>query len=482
MVALEPDPVVLGALQPAWAASLPLAADARVHVIPDGALAAARHGSGFDLVDISGDFLDSGEANATAYTAEALTADLGAVDEGGIVSIPVSIREFPVYALRVLATARQALLAAGVADPAQHVVIYRSAWNVRILLSMEPWSAARIATVRKFCDDRSFDVSYYPGIDVTAARPGIYNDLPAVSFDDGAVTSGTGSQDSIADEAGAVLHGAPTVSEQAFTLAPATLDRPAYYDVLRLAHLGTILRRLEILPQAEIGQLVNLAVLAQAVVIAALVLLVPVLASKRLRGAGVARRGGTVRAVVYFASLGLGFLFIEIAVIERASFYLNDRTSAFALVLTAMLVFSGVGSLLADRAGPRGISGRCRGGGVVRAGVDAAAAGDAGDAGLAVAAARRPGGGGAGAGVGGAGHAVPARAGPHRVGADAALRLGGERRVQCGRHATCQPDCHTGRAALGFLAAALLYGVCLVVHPHSGIERRGSQLPSPHPA
>jgi hypothetical protein len=120
--------------------------------------------------------------------------------------------------------------------------------------------------------------------------------------------------------------------------------------VLRLAHLGTILKRLEILPQAEIGQLVNLAVLAQAAVIALLVLLVPLLAGRRLRAAG-----GLVRPVVYFAGLGLGFLFIEIALIERASFYLNDRTSAFALVLTAMLVFSGLGSLLAERLGQGGI-------------------------------------------------------------------------------------------------------------------------------
>jgi hypothetical protein len=47
--------------------------------------------------------------------------------------------------------------------------------------------------------------------------------------------------------------------------------------------------------------------------------------------------------------LGLGFLFIEIFVIEKASLWLNDRTSGFALVLTGMLVFSGLGSMLADR-------------------------------------------------------------------------------------------------------------------------------------
>ncbi len=273
--ALEPDPVVLGALRDGLGGSPPLAADPRVHLSADSALAAAALGRGYDLVDVSGDFLDAAEANSTAFTAEALTADLGALAPGGVVSIPVSIREFPVYALRVLATARQALLASGVADPARHVVVYRSAWNVRILLSPAPWDAAGVAKVRAWCDARSFDVSYYPGIDVAAARAGLYNDLPAVSFDDGGVTSGAGSEDAIADEAGAVLRGEPTGSDAAFSLAPATLDRPAYYDVLRLDHLGTILRRLEILPQPEIGQLVNLAVLAQALVLALLVLLVP---------------------------------------------------------------------------------------------------------------------------------------------------------------------------------------------------------------
>ena len=108
VVALEPDPVVLGALRHGLGGSLPLAADPRVTLSPDGPLAAARAGTGFDLVDLSGDFLDSAEANSTAFTAEALAADLAAVDEGGIVSVPVSIRDFPVYALRVLSTARQA--------------------------------------------------------------------------------------------------------------------------------------------------------------------------------------------------------------------------------------------------------------------------------------------------------------------------------------------------------------------------------------
>ncbi|MBN8890343.1 MAG: hypothetical protein BGP12_13820 [Rhodospirillales bacterium 70-18] len=348
--ALETEPVLRDALRHGLGPAMPPALGSGVDLRGESPIAAAAAGR-FDVIDISADFLDAADANTSAFAAEAIATYLRALTPGGIVSIPASIREFPAYAVRVLATARAALLAAGIAEPETHVLVYRSAWNVRVLLSNAPFGPDRVAVARKFCDDRSFDISYFPGMDVAAARAGIYNDLPAVSFAAGAVTSDAGLHDAIADEALPVLRGQATESSRAFNLSPITYDRPSFYAVLRLSQLGTILQRLEILPQAEIGPLVNLAVLAQAIVIALLVLAVPLLAGRRLRAPG----GGTPRAVAYFAGLGLGFLFIEIFLIERASFYLNDRTSGFALVLSGMLVFSGLGSMLADRcaANPR---------------------------------------------------------------------------------------------------------------------------------
>jgi hypothetical protein len=151
----------------------------------------------------------------------------------------------------------------------------------------------------------------------------------------------------VADEAGQVLAGQPTASGAAFNLAPITFDRPFFYDVLKLQHLRTILARIELLPQAEIGPLVNLAVLGQAVVFALLVLLVPLVLPRR--ASGQLTTGFVGATIVYFSSLGLGFLFIEITLIDKVAFYLNDRTSSFALVLTGMLICSGLGSLLSGR-------------------------------------------------------------------------------------------------------------------------------------
>jgi hypothetical protein len=340
---LEPEPELFRILRDGLGPVAPSGAAAGVGIERNGPLAGTVAGP-YDVVDLSADFLDAAETNASAFTREAIVTYLRALAPGGIVSIPVSIRDFPVYALRMLATVRAALLATGTADPAAHVMVYRSAWSVRILVSPDGWSTARIEAARKFCDERSFDLSWYPGMDVAKARAGLYNDLPAVSFEKGEVES-DGPDDAIADEAQAVLRGQPTASRDQFNLSPITLDKPFFYAVLRLDQIGTILKRLEILPQAEVGALVNLAVLAQAVVIAALVLLVPLAAPGRIR----VPRAGVLRSVVYFPALALGFLFIEIYLIEKASFWLGDRTSGFALVLTGMLVFSGLGSLGSPR-------------------------------------------------------------------------------------------------------------------------------------
>lgn len=340
---LEPEPVLASALAKGLGPSPAIEPDPLVRLSGMAPLQAGRGGV-HDVVDVSSDFLDAAEANVSAMTVEAIAGYLSVLAPGGIVSLPASIRDFPVYALRLLATVRAALRASGVTDPTAHVVVYRSAWNVRVLVSMIPWSDRRVETIRAFARERSFDLSWYPGIDVQAARAGVFNDLPAVSLDQGTV-SVTSPNDAIADEAEAVLTGRDTPSRRSFNLNPITLDRPFWYALPRLDQFGTILQRLEILPQPEVGVVVNVVVLAQATVIAILVLLLPLVAPSRLR----TPVAGLTQAVLFFPALGLGFLFIEICLIEKASLWLNDRTTGFAVVLTTMLLFSGLGSMLADR-------------------------------------------------------------------------------------------------------------------------------------
>ena len=95
---LEPDPV--------------LRADAtrgtrRHSARPQPARAHPHHGARQPRpYRISDGFLAADPANATAFTAEAIAKDLRALSAEGMVSIPVSIRDFPVYALRMISTVR----------------------------------------------------------------------------------------------------------------------------------------------------------------------------------------------------------------------------------------------------------------------------------------------------------------------------------------------------------------------------------------
>jgi len=56
---------------------------------------------------------------------------------------------------------------------------------------------------------------------------------------------------------------------------------------------------------------------------------------------------------LYFPALALGFLFIELFAIERASLVLDDRALGFALVLSVLLGGSGLGAFYSSRMAAR---------------------------------------------------------------------------------------------------------------------------------
>ena len=344
ITALEPEPMI-HELIGAHRADL-LGDPRRLAIAPSAYLRTLQAGPnalGFDIIDIALDFQGSSDVAKYSFTVEGLAAYHAALSPQGLLSVPVPIREFTVYAVKLVLTAREALRAAGVADPARHIVVYRSAWNARVLLSKQPFDAAAIEAIRLFCDERSFDTAYLPGVALAGTK--IWNDLPPVSFEPMRVAGADERQDALADEIRDYVLPGGKPWPASYELSPATTDRPHFYSVLKLTSLEPILARIDLVPREEIGALVSLAVLAQSTVIALLVLALPLF---RPRTMGI-HRAIVGKSIAYFAGLGLGFLFIEIYLIEKATYFLNDRTLGFSLTLAAMLLFSGLGSYLSGR-------------------------------------------------------------------------------------------------------------------------------------
>jgi hypothetical protein len=299
----------------------------------------------FDIIEYSSEYIGSSDNNKFSFTLEGIERGLTSLSSGGILSIPVGITEFPVYAVRLLETVREALMRTGAEYPGMNILVYRSNWTARILVSNKPFSESDIAALVKFCDERSFDTSYYPGID--PEKVAIYNDLPAISFDDVTSSMSDKASDSIMIDAIGLLGKKETtfIADNFFNLSPSTIDRPSFFSILRPGKLSQVLEKRSILPQEEIGYLVNIFILVQAVILAVIILLLPLI---RLRSL-VSEKRTIPKIMVYFACLGLGFLFIEMALIERFSLFLGNSTASFSIVLAGMLIFSGAGSYYSSR-------------------------------------------------------------------------------------------------------------------------------------
>ena len=388
---IEPDTVLRNALIAGLGPVGPINGALGRRVLDTGplALAGLERDGVFDVIDITREFLAQSDTNRAVLSAETLAALTRMLTPNGLLSFTVSIREFPVYAVQAMVASHAALRRAGIARPARHVAIYRSAFNVRLLLSPAPFDPETLDAIAGFCDERSFDLVHLAGRDLSALR--VYNSLSLVSFAptespvEGTIrlgpTAGTPATDPhapgprhsrgalpvesnerhgsgavpamIADdadplrqEAAAALAGLGSPFHGFFRLRPPTLDRPFFTGVLPIDRLGTILERVELVPREELAWLVNLAVLVQALALGLAVAALPLFARGTFREV----RGRQFALVLcYFAGLGVGFLTLEIFLIEKASHYLQDRTFAFGFVLAAMLVSAGAGSWLAQR-------------------------------------------------------------------------------------------------------------------------------------
>jgi hypothetical protein len=316
-----------------------------------------RSSGGFDIIEIASDYLAQGGEAGYAFTREAFDLYLRSLAPAGILSIPVDISELNVFALKVLTTARAALADRGVADPRSYVMAYRTAWTCQILVSNAPFSARDVQALKSYCNKRSFDTPYYPGINPTAVS--VWNDLPPISFDDipapvapaqtSADASGQtafGPQDSLMQEMVSMMKhpSLPVSDSRYFTMAPSSLDKPDFYSVSRLSRLSALLSHISLLPEQEVGYILNVFVLAQAVFLGGILLLIPLLFLRRKAPGQNEGRGIFTRTLLYFSFLGLGYLFIELALIQKLSIFLGGATTSFAVTLSSMLVFSGLGS------------------------------------------------------------------------------------------------------------------------------------------
>jgi hypothetical protein len=134
----------------------------------------------------------------------------------------------------------------------------------------------------------------------------------------------------------------------AFDVRPATDDSPFFWHFVRFRDViaGTLRSDMPNLEEG-LGERLLLVLLGVAVVFATLLLLVPLLAARGIWSAIPYK----ANAAVYFAALGLGFMFLEVSLIQRLTLFLGYPTYSLTVTLFSLLLSTGIGSLASERLG-----------------------------------------------------------------------------------------------------------------------------------
>ena len=85
--------------------------------------------------------------------------------------------------------------------------------------------------------------------------------------------------------------------------------------------------------------------IAAAVFVVATVLLATLKRARRQSGQSPASAGG----IIYFISIGIGFMLVEMAMIQQLSIFLGHPNYSFMVVLGGLIFSTGLGSLISDK-------------------------------------------------------------------------------------------------------------------------------------
>jgi hypothetical protein len=254
---------------------------------------------------------------------------------------------------RLFATAREALAARGVDGVAAHLYAYRVKPDEREARNLGPNRPAFLAgfLLKKapFTPEEISRVEALLGIGQPPRKP---DDFVCETL-----------YSPLAPRQGSIYHTLVTAPDlqaiyraQTAQIEPATDDRPFFNHHTRWSSINLATAR-ELFAQQRLGMMLLgdrpvaeislLILLAQTVLIAAVLIVLPL---ARFSRAGL-RAPNRWRFLLYFAALGFGFITIEMALLSRFTLFLGQPVYTFAVVLASLLIFTGAGAYLAGRYG-----------------------------------------------------------------------------------------------------------------------------------
>lgn len=269
------------------------------------------------------------------YTVESMREMLAHIDTGGMIAFTRWVNLPPRDILKIFATANAALERNGVLDGGAHMMLIRGWQTATLIVKNTPFSADEIVRVQNFCQTRGFDIGFYAGMQEEETNRHNVTDRAYFYLGAGALAS---------DKRDIYL------SRYKFNLWPATDDRPYFHDFFRWQNLSDMLALRDkgggvVLEWSYLVVFTALLVITLLVVVFSLG---PLLLSSRLlrltpHNVRISRVGA------FFLAIGVANTALTMAIMQKFTLALHHPLVATVIILAGLLVFSGAGSLLAQR-------------------------------------------------------------------------------------------------------------------------------------
>lgn len=249
------------------------------------------------------------------YTREAFVDFLSHLEDGGVLSMTRWLRQPPREFERLLAIAVAALSDLGASERARHLFVGADARMGTLLVKRTPFSAEELELLRRTCAADGLRVLFDPD---APARPGDLIDALARAADPRPLWEGT-----------------------AFDISPPTDDRPFFFYTTRPRDF--LSRMLSDPDKNDLGVRVLRLLMILVLVLVLLVFGLPLLFRARRDLGAVPARG--VLHLGYFFAIGVGFIALEISWMQHFILFLGHPVHATGVVLTSLLLGTGLGSL-----------------------------------------------------------------------------------------------------------------------------------------
>jgi spermidine synthase len=284
------------------------------------------------------------------YTVEAFKEYFGALTEGGILSVTVWDRlNPPRNVLRLLNSLITAMRESGFPEPERSLYSFGLFMSTSTMLVKNgAFTGGELYDLGNFVKTRSFELLYAPGT-VLAVR-----DIDTLMGAYRKHFSGGGAQVESFTNADMYRASIPQFfagrekqleRDYIFDIRPIRDSRPYYSGFLKLRNLSMYLDQMEDISE-EWGYLLLLGMLIQACIFGFIVIVIPLLWRRRELFRSRADAGSTMAVIVYYAGLGLGYMLIEIYLIQRLGAFLSNPTYSASIVITVMLICSALGNLV----------------------------------------------------------------------------------------------------------------------------------------